>query len=372
MAKNKQNKTSKALVVYSQPAPNQQKKTKKKKKTHKSPDGDLSQYRSALLNPFSPVANGARVPDMYCVPTATRHITKVITVTTNSIGEFDAIVMPSAYWQAISTRGSLVGGQDWKLLNATTVPNGVIKTFPPDLATQLTNYRIVGYGVKVMGVESLLNAGGRICSATTPISSWCNEYSNTLGGVSTDVTSGSLANMANTLNAYGLPSSVSGLLDISALPAMPNSVEVPAVRLSENPLYITPKISSAEAFDFRQSKDQATGFSLVNHTPGTVIVGGDSSYLRLGGFEAVAITGSGLTPLTAVMDIEVIYHLEGNPFLSSSSIIGSDSHTAATVNPVGWMNIIQSVAKQPSFRDMVEVGGNTLLPGLGSLATRFM
>jgi len=346
-------------------------KKSKKNQKKKTPDNAAQQYRAALSAPFTLAAQGARVPDMYSVPTTTRHITRTFTVSANALGECDVVVLPSAYWHAFSPRGSLVNGGTWSLLDGTSVANAVQYTTPNVLAGQLTNYRIVGYGVRVFGISSMTSTQGKVLAATVPLSSWINESTATVGGQNSNHTNTS-ATAANTLKAYGIPQG-SGIVNVAAIPSLPNSMETSMVRITENPLNVIPKISGPEAFSLRQVDDSALGFNITDQTSNVFIASGDASYLRLAGHEAVVICATGCAASTNVLEVEVCYHLEGNPYQSTAGfgVIGNDS-TATVVNPISWMNVIQSVARLPAFKEGVTTIGNSFFPGLGTLANRFL
>jgi len=365
-------KNTTALVVYKQQSQKPQKKktVKKKNKGHAArPDGNASAYRAALSDPFSAGSQGARVPDMYSVPTTTRHITRSFTVSTNASGEADLVVLPSAFHHAISTRGSLVGGVNWVTADGASQAASLQTTPPASLSSQLVNYRIVGYGVKVFGVSSMTTTQGKVLMATVPVSSWVNDKNAAVGGIAS-TSNNSLASRGNTLSAYGVPVA-SSVVDISSLPNLSNSMETSMVRITENPVTVIPKVSSPEAFNFRQSADSSIGFAINNQTSASYVQSGDASYLRVGGHEAVVIAASGCVASTNVLQVEVIYHIEGMPMQSNTSVIGNDS-SATCIAPLTWMNVIQHVAKMPSFREGVQAAGNSFFPGLGTLANRFM
>lgn len=375
MAKNKQQKKQKmsnAVVLY-QPRAAVAIKTQKQQKNknrYKSRDEDILTYKAALMNPFAPAALGARVPDMFSVPTATRHLTRMFTLTTDSNGAFDCVVLPNMFNNANSTRGSFgASGSTWTAGDGTTITGGRQYTLTSSLTSQLRNYRIVGYGVRVSVVSSHDATAGRVVAATFPISSWVNEKTATIGGLAAN-SNNSDASPSNTLTNWGIPVN-SSVVDVNAVNSMPNSVEVTAVRLAAQPIEITPKISTPEAFNFKESGDAPGGFQANNQTSVSYITTGDASYLRVAGFEAVVIAGSGLPVSTQCVDVEVIYHIEGIPNLISTTFAAGES-TATVVNPVSWMSVIQQVSKLPVFRDVVTYGGNKLIPGLGTLASRYL
>jgi len=366
--KNKKQNTTQAIVVYSKPA---QKQNKKKKKSSGSNGADpVSVYKKALSMPFDPQSLGARVPDMYACPTVTRHITRTVTLTTNAGGEADLIILPSAYQNAVSPRGSISGGSTWTLMDGNTYTNSVIYTSATTLSTAITNYRIVGYGIKVMGTSSMTTSQGRLVIATAAVSTNVNDKLATVGGQATNSNNAG-ASMGNTIQQYGFPTSASGTVDITQLPMAQSSVEISMVNACEKPVFVTPKITSPEAFVFKNTKDSSLGFGVTDQTSVSFVSSGDPSYLRVAGFESVAVTVTGGPVSTSVVDVEIIYHLEGLPSYQSSSGIGIAGDAAAvSVNPLGFLNAVQTVAKMPAFRAGVETLGNSFFPGLGSLANR--
>jgi len=370
MGKNKnKNKNTMAVVPYNakQTALVPKKKVKSKSVLEKPGAGILACYRAALSTPFAAEACGARVPDMFSVPTKASHVTRRYTIQTNASGEADLVVLPSAYWHMISPRGSIVGGGDWTSLDNNTVSGAVGYTSTSSLATQFANYRIVGYGVRLVGMASMTNNSGVMVAAKVPISSYINSRGDPVGGITSNATNTN-ATKANTLIAYGVPTS-SSKVDLSQIPSLPDACETSLVKLSEGPMEIIPKISSANAFNFRLPNDSAIGFNITDQTSLSYVNSGDASYLRLDGHEAVIIGFTGCANSTSVCEIEVIYHLEGIPSTTTTQYIVADSVSTA-VDPVGFMNVVKEVANLPSFRSMATGALNSFYPGLGTLANR--
>jgi len=361
--KQKQKPKTTALVLYK---PNTKPQKQKKKSVTKDAGGDLVAYKAALSQPFSLSASNARVPDMYSCPTATRRITRSITLSTNASGDADFIVLPSAFMHAFNTIGTFTSSVNVAAGSGAVYSS--LSTAPNALASQLTNYRIVGYGVKILGVQSEQLAAGKLQAATLPISTWVNGVSAIGGQLASR--SDPAQTVGAWLTALGIPNT-SNLTNITAIPTLTNSVITPVTRLNEVPMQVIPKITSPEAFSFRQSDDSTIGFSLNDQTSTAFVTGGDSSYLRLGGHEAVLVTLSGCAASTPVVEIELVYHLEG--MAAPSTITGIQQSTErVTVNPIGWMNVVQQVAKLPAFRSAVESAGNAIIPGMGTLANRLL
>lgn len=330
-----------------------------------APPTQLVAYKAALSRPFSLAAQGARVPDMYSVATTTRHITRKLTLSSNASGECDLVVIPSAYLHAMSPRASIVGGDSWITLNGATLANAAVQTLPSALAGQLTNYRVVGYGVKIIGIAAMTTNAGSLTLATVPAEGYVNLTS-TIGNQAAN-SNNAFHTVANTLTAYGVPNS-SNVVSVASLPSLPNSVESSLINVSERPITITPKVCSPNAFIFKNTSDIGPGFSAQNQTSAVSISVGNASYLQFGGHESVVIAATGCPASTSMLDIEITYHLEGNPFISATagSIIGSDSSSVA-VDPLGFMNVIREVAAMPTFKALAIGVGDSFFPGLGTM-----
>lgn len=330
----------------------------------------LATYRACLTNPFSPMAQGARVPDMYCVPTATRHITRKFTLATNASGEADVCILPSAYIHAFSPRGSVVGGSSLTTLDGVTLTNATVTTSASSLSAQLTNYRIVGYGVKVIGIASMTTNAGSATLATVPAEGYLNT-TDTVGNQASNAAN-AFHTMARWLTSLGIPNA-SSVVSVASLPALLNSVETSLVNVSERPITVIPKICSPSAFKFRQSADQGPGFNITGQTSVATVSAGNASFLEVNGQETTVIAITGCPASTSMLDIEVVYHIEGIPFISATAgqIIGSDS-SVVVCDPVGWMNVIKDVASSPTFRSFVEGVGNSFFPGLGTAVGRLL
>jgi len=316
-------------------------------------------YKLALVDPFSEHVSGVKIPDMYSAPTATRRLVKSITVGTNGGGDFDLIILPNAYMNAISPRGCIPSGSTWSLGDGSTVGAGAVFTNATSLAGALTNYRIVSMGVRVRGVGSLTTTSGRIYAVTVPINSFVNDKTASVGGITPNINNAN-ATAANTIIAYGLPN-LAGAVDYNNMLNYPVSTEASIVSIAEKPLTIVPKVCGPSAFEFRQTSDRSMGFDIANQSSIANVQVGDASYLKVGGFEAVAIAGNG--PInTTLLEVEIIYHLEGNPFPVSSGISAGTSNSPL-VDPIAWIKAIENAARSETFQWVASRAMEYFLPG---------
>lgn len=322
-------------------------------------------YRAALMNPFSSKAQGARVPDMYSAPTVAKHIAKSYTFTTGSAAGYSnqLIILPNLYMPIVAPYGVIEGGVSWLTMDNVAAGTCIVNA-TSTVSTQLTNYRIVGYGVRLYNTGALTSTAGRVLVATNPVSSWVNYKTATIGGQATTSVNAA-ANGGMTLSAYGLPTaSQGGISVVSAanMPSMQNCVEVSLTSLAAKPLVITPKVNSPEAFEFRQSADSAIGFSINNQTSASYVSSGDASYLRVAGHELIVISVNGAPVDTSVLQVEVVYHIEGAPTFASLS---GDS-PVVVASPATMAEIVSAAARSDPFKQGLEYIGNAAMPGLGS------
>jgi len=322
-------------------------------------DHDLAAYKAALSNPFDAAACGARVPDMYSVPTSTRRITKTMSVTTNALGNALVSILPSAYIHGFLTMGSTSAGSF-----TTGAGEGVAGclTPPATLGSQLSNYRIVGYGVKVFTTQNETNVAGKLHLATVPVSSWLNTV-DTVGGQA-DNHADSAQTLLTWMSDMGMSTAP------GTMPSMANSVLLPLANVQQNPVEIRPKLTSPEGMNFRQTKDSTVGYMATDQTSTSWITAGDASYLRVAGHEAVQIGIEGATASTGVIEIELVYHLEGTNALAATQTGVVQSEDRMVTNPLGWMRVVAEVANLPSFRTLAVSALDRVIPGLGALATR--
>lgn len=267
---------SQAIVVYkgnAGPSRNPTKKKKNAKKKTSALAGQSAQaFKAALMDPFGPTALGAKTPDMFAAPTVTKHVGFSLTVSTDANGEADLVILPNLYMAVISSRGNLGAGGfpvfPWVTMDGITQGQCYIN-LPSSLSNQLTSYRIVGYGVRVYAIGSLTSTAGRALMATSAVSSWVNFRNASIGGQTT-TSNNSSASATNTLLGYGVPASLSKV-DITSMPSMLNCVETSLTALAQRPVTVIPKITSPEAFEFRQSADSSIGFQINNQSSASYV-----------------------------------------------------------------------------------------------------
>jgi len=307
---------------------------------------------------------------MFSCPTVTRTIRGAFTVKVDANGDAGALVFPNviastALWTGTSTDFSTLSYGD-----NTTSASSRWGVDPTAFAGSMSNYRIVGYGVRVTGLSSMTNTSGKFIVGAYPIQSNFDTKDFPVGGI-TGATNASMTKV-NTFAQWGIPSS-GGALVPSALVNYPGTRVISALEFTENEFEVNPRLSSPESMNFRPAGDSLFGYNVVNSAAINDTIAGNAQYLALNGHEAVFIYYTGGVASTSTFDLEIIYHLEGKPNLSGAS----DAVVTATVGsglrpspakPLGMLKVIEEAVKQPVVKRVIEDAATFIHPMLGRVA----
>lgn len=322
-------------------------------------------YALARIDPFHPGAAGARVPDEYSGHTTTATLKTSLTIT--GAATMDAIIFPNLKCPILSTTGSISSGTTFTFGDATAVTTATWGWNSGNLAGRMTNYRLVGMGVRITSTSSMTNAQGRVVIATLPLETFLTSKTFTVGGV-TASTNSSLTPLA-TLQGWGIPAS-GATVNAGYLAECPDACVISMLDLAENDFDIVPNLCSTSAYQLRSSDDRYTGFEMAYQA--TTGNSGDGTYLHVNGFETIVIAVDGATT-TSPVEIEIIYHVEGNPsttggISSGVSSILPPSTQRSPVNPreLDRVNVISAIA--PVIRKALVGGAATIHPLLGKFA----
>lgn len=316
-----------------------------------------SKYEIALLQPFSRGAVGAQIPDQYSAPTATYHIKNRFTLTTNAGGTADLIMLPNAQVHAFAGTGTISGGSTLALRDGTVYATSGVITAAGTLAGKLSNYRIVSYGVRVKAITSMTDSKGSVVYGVLPCDSILPFGAG--AGVAVDCSVGGTAPAADasaTLDKYyqaiGAPYTGAGaaaVLDAGGIDNLPVSSSSSVLRLSERALEIRPKPTSSYNTVFRSTTDRQFGYDTVNQPAGAIDCG-DGSYNRVNGMEYVLLKVQGAAATTPVLEVEIIYHLEGSPaVLGGATLQLAAGSSTPFVNMSSFFKGIEALARAPSF-----------------------
>lgn len=362
-------KTATQQIVVYKPQKTQKKKTTKKKKNARKPpatlsrDSEVRKYFAALTDPFSESACGARVPDQYSTHTTTFELRATHTVTAGASGTAGVWVFPNVVTSVVQPNGtndSTTSLVTW--LDGTTTGSVLRWGFDSTvLSSKLQNYRIVGMGVRVTNLSSMVNCQGKLMMGTYPINaSYVTRDYNVGGSPPSVVASGTIS---DTFLKWGIPYSA-GSVQYSNLVNYPGTKIVSALEAAQAEYDIVPKPCQPSAFEFREPNDSLQGFGYTGTSRG------DPGYLKLDGFEAVFVALTGGVAATSSMDIEVVYHIEGAPIISAgtpASAFVNQQGTQSPINMQGFWTALESALKMPAVKQAAHIGADMLHPMLGKV-----
>lgn len=327
---------------------------------------DVAQYEAALMNPFSEMALGARVPDSYAFPSEVRHVKMAFTVAPSS-GNADFAVFPHPLYSLVSGVGVIAGG----INTLRTVTNLTQRAVVSDakMVAAFNNYRLVGGGIRIKFSNSYNSATGRLFIAVQP--SPANLPIVSAGATNTDIYRAcDLPFETISAGVIGLPTSIL---------SFPYSMEIPCSELIGNGIEIPFRVSSAEFADWRETDLNANkGPSLVTTTGSTLNDTVPESYCMSGGWSSILVRGTNLSGSTPVLDVEVIYHLEGTPAVAASDYatdptVLAGANTQPVVNVTGMFKALAKQSATP-FAKIAMSTGKAILgkAGVASRAMRVM
>jgi hypothetical protein len=316
-------------------------------------------YYNCLTSPFDEQSYGARVPDQYAVDTSTFCIHKNVTLTCDASGNADLVVCPALGQYGFASRNSTISGNNWVGMDGVG-GGGWVGITPSTLASKLVNHRIVGFGVRVFSVSSMTNAQGRVLIATIPVENWINNKDSSLNQYAPPVNAG--ATRTAFYDDWGI-ATTGGLVDVTSTDQYANHKAYSMLELDETTVEIEPKIISAAAFNFKKSSTNtgSPGGAVTAQTTAVgVALAGNTDMLRVDGHESVLITVAGGVASTSAIDVEIIFHIEGqvSPAVTTASsglIAASVCDTAC--DPLGFLEALALAAASPNIHTISKAIG---------------
>lgn len=321
-------------------------------------------FKFALTEPFNTKAEGARVPDLFSAPTEARTFRTNFTLASDSNGMIDFIAFANPVYPGFSTRGNVVSGSQFKLqTNASaTVNSSVPSGVGSSLRSEFTSYRVVGWGIKLTGISSVNTTSGSVTICTVPFSGYV-PHAGTVGVISQNASS--LGSIGDWLSWAGLPSN-SNLVTVGKLDGLRDARKVSLSSLATVPQTANSRPIDPRAYEFRYSSDTYYGYSIVSQSSTSYVVGGNAAYLDASGWLNLVIGGQGFPASTNVVEVEMVYHLEGVPALDTSTLNRGNA-TESPVNWSGYLAALQAAAATPAIRAVASTALASM--GLGPLAS---
>jgi hypothetical protein len=323
----------------------------------------MSSYKSALIEPFSPNAIGARVPDMFASPTVTYHYKGTATIKSDSNGVASIFLTPVPYATIVAMDNASV-----QTSSATPLTNNTSRFFagadPDNIRATLSSARVVGCGFRIRNLLPPNTATGRCIIAPLNI---CG----------TVPTAGALKNQQLLSGFFvetltGLNTTSGGGLDTADAHFPSNILEIPTAQeytiqeLISNTITVACKPTAPNAFNFDNSNDVIVSGSAtvtnngqyfgneVTSTTGSnnainKIFSGQNAY---SGWTAYAVRFEGLPASTSnAVEIEYIGHLEGTPPVGTAAgSITPIGAPVALVDLAGHQSVLSQALNSPAIR----------------------
>lgn len=322
-------------------------------------------YRVAIRNPFHPDAIGARVPDSYSYPTVCYHINTTFSATPNAQGNLEAVFLPTPTCTAIYGQGALTGGTAFA--NNSTF---LYMVSPQTLYQQMTSFRVVAWGLRIILKDTQTNTRGRFYAAVipTPRSGATWPFYNNITAISIPVIS---QNVVGYAVGGTVPTAVQSLASCTMFSAQ-DMIESGSRVISVSP-------SHCSQYEFRGLYDNGTSTWNANTSAfdaggmTNVGVGTNGSFhdpVSLAGGAACILYASGLEDGN-VFDVDVVYHLEGTP--NVLSISGSTTTTIAPSSQDVVVGSTQTVERElAAARNSGQSDRFRPDPGIGTRAFQYV
>jgi hypothetical protein len=372
---NKKKGTSKpktSNIVYLKPT--KQGKSKNRPQLRVSPLSGLdvlaSKFSQELRQPFAPSSLGMKVPDQFSFPTTAYHMRSTQLLVTNTTGKACALFCPNPLISCIDLTASAVATTasivSTGLSPVSCTPYSCVygANTPATLSAALASYRVAGWGIKINNVQPQLVATGKLIVSIIPCTDTMPGY-NTLGGTR-------FANQDLPAQlTCGVPASAMRSTAVLNLPCV---IEVPVVDLLHGDLEVNGSYVSTDFWDFKftnvaaqvgngvvigdtLSADNTTTYvtTSMDWKDCTRMIGGCVISVYVDGWTSTLPAGSSL------MNIELVYHLEGTtqittssgvvpvPSTKMSSIVGSTNTVERAMSTVSGAKAFKWITRTAEF-----------------------
>jgi len=334
----KQNKPSNMATKSKQNPPGKKKAYPQNKVKKPSIPARLSDFSRALIDPFNPAVLGCQVPDPYPFPTTSYHshsTTVFGTTTGNTTGSF--VYLPNPVFSMVDLAGVLnptvVAARcvtSTPLNQFYTVSNQASSNYygastPVDLATKFSEMRVVSWGIKISNLQPELSATGKIFIAQIPMGDTIPSYN---GLVATNLNSG-------IAGIFGVPVAA---LSSAAILNLPSCIELTVGDLLRGDVQVGGLYTNPNFWTFKSvvsasvpATNYVAGDDFEVLNTGLVSSAGYKDLTRCVGGSSIVVYFEGFPAgLANALQVEVIYHLEGQPQISSSvasTFVPSSKHS---------------------------------------------
>jgi len=315
----------------------------KKSVSHGNPK--MSIYQNAVVNPFSPEAEGARVDDGYPLPTRTDHVTQSWDIsTTDTAGIGQILLVPNAGITAVTDgHVSIVGSGTATGLSSGNVYGMLAESVFDGLVSAT---RLVAMGFKIKNQLNFSTITGKVCIAPIVFTDKFITQATLTAGAWTFSALAALyangANVAGNINwpdaqEYDMDELIGNEILFSIRPAGPACRSWKQTNIQGN--YITGYNDSS-----------GTIMSSLNSTGGLLANSIDASELcNPADFMGFAVYFSGL-PATASLKyatMEVIAHYESQPIVNTSGNLTPTTEIRQASSSKTWDEQVREIRRWP-------------------------
>lgn len=346
---------------------------------HRSPSsgGETSRFAKLVSDPFNPGAFGARVCDSFNFPTVTgkSHVEYQVSSGSSNYGAITIFPSPmlNCFNNPTTTQGLTIPGTTFS-----SNSNYSYLISRGTLSTTYDMYRVVSMGVKISTLQAPLNATGRIIVTPLPLAGTFPGYDlmNSLGELSSfymNSTTGVTPTAAATSAMLQKPSS----LEFTFADLMRGSVEFHMVPC--NPALFYKFKNPGNQNPTSGAQMAITGEDYFSTTTGLVAgpnTGEFAENMSMDGGVALNILYEGVPLNISVLQVEVIVHIEGTPYINTSGPTISPGNATANAGSTESMERTVSSCTRNGMFKFIKTGLNflsenpALTAGLTRMAVR--
>lgn len=323
-------------------------------------------YLAALTNPFSDEAIGARVPDQWAFPTATYRSRGTVTMTSDASGVASGTFFCNPYVSFAANDTNISTGMQ----PHTSSPLIYAAASQANITNVLASVRVVGGGLSIRANLPLTTDTGRIIVARVPVNS------PGLGPALLDlnvVSPEAVCQMTIGMDTGG--ANTAWPADILELPG---SQELTVQDIIAQSLELHFKPITPMAFNFLDTSNATqinatdrSGVGNVKTATSLAFVTDNAGEQDMRGWDAFLIRCEGLPVSTqACIEVEYIYHYEGNPaMVTTQGNLEPDCPPRTVVDIPGFQVAVSKALSAPSMIQTVrDIGSSIINKGTAAMS----
>jgi hypothetical protein len=327
-----------------------------------------SAFIHCLFDPFSDRAVGAQVPDMFSAPTLTERVHFSTTLFSSPTGVINYMFFAHPFFTALQGAGTMnsvsSGG-----LSVSTLSNYLLTlTTPSALANTFSTFRVVGGGIRIRAVSSVMNTSGRVLVGSV-------QPTGIVLGPQKIAATGITVNSATLSQLTTISAGLNGM-PAQNITQLVDETEATLANLLSKEITIPFNASAPEAFMWVNTSQQTQygttsgspvylgqsgGFYTSNGTEVRVSGQSDLASQERHGFDITCLYADGLPVSAACLELEYILHVEGTPPISTVNNAGLFVPATTEPGPInpGLLDWAAQAARNIDFDKLITNVGET-------------